>query len=130
MLHLKIIGILLILLGLMHLAFPKYFRWKQELGSLSLINRQMMVIHTFFVALVVFLMGLLCLLNPDDLENTALGKSVSLGLAIFWIFRLLIQFFGYSPLLWKGRRFETSVHIIFSIFWIYVSSVFLIISFG
>ncbi len=73
MLHLKIIGILLILLGLMHLAFPKYFRWKQELGSLSLINRQMMVIHTFFVALVVFLMGLLCLLNPDDLENTALG---------------------------------------------------------
>ena len=47
--HLKIIGTLLIALALIHLVFPKYFNWKTELQSLSLINRQMMSIHTFFM---------------------------------------------------------------------------------
>lgn len=38
--------------------------------------------------------------------------------------KLFIQFFGYSPKLWKGKLFETAVHIIFSFLWIYISFVF------
>tara|TARA_R110000737_G_scaffold217581_1_gene233983 strand:- start:720 stop:905 length:186 start_codon:yes stop_codon:yes gene_type:complete len=45
--HLKIIGVLLMALALVHIIFPKYFNWKEELKSLSLINKQMMTIHTF-----------------------------------------------------------------------------------
>ena len=66
-LHLKIIGILLITLALVHIVFPKYFNWEKELGSLSLINRQMMTVHTFFIALMIFLMGLLCLTSSNEL---------------------------------------------------------------
>ena len=54
--HLKIIGILLMLLALVHTIFPRYFNWKNELKELSLMNRQMMKIHTFFIAVTVFLM--------------------------------------------------------------------------
>ncbi len=82
--HYKIIGVLLMLLALIHIIFPKYFHWKDELKSLSLINREMMTIHTLFIAVVVFLMGLLCLTSATALIETDLGKRISLGLGIFW----------------------------------------------
>lgn len=123
--HFKIIGLLLMTLALVHVIFPKYFNWKEELKSLSLINRQMMTVHTFFIALVVFLMGLLCLTSTTELIETKLGKTISLGLGIFWSIRLFIQFFGYSTELWKGKTFETVVHILFSLLWTYLSVVFL-----
>jgi len=122
--HLKIIGVLLIALSLVHFVFPKYFKWDKELSSLSLINRQLMTVHTFFIALTVFLMGLLCATSTNELIDTELGKKISLGLAIFWTIRLFIQFFGYSSNLWKGKTFETTVHILFSFLWTYLSLVF------
>ena len=127
--HLQIIGTLLILLSLIHIVFPSYFNWKKELISLSLMNRQMMGVHTFFIAFVVSLMGLLCLTASADLIETSLGRKVSFGLALFWSTRLFFQLFIYSPKLWKGKRFETIVHIIFTLLWLYVSSIFSIIAF-
>ena len=53
--HYKIIGIILIALAFSHVIFPKYFKWEKELKSLSLINQQIMKVHTFFIALVVLL---------------------------------------------------------------------------
>jgi len=124
--QIKIIGCLFILLAFFHIAFPKYFNWKQDLGSLSLINREMMYIHTFFIAFGIFLMGLLCLTSSDALLNTTFGKRVSLGIGIFWAVRLYFQFFVFSRNLWKGKAFETTVHILFALFWTYVSAIFLL----
>jgi hypothetical protein len=121
--HLIIIGIIFIILALIHIIFPKYFEWEKEFRSLSLINRQIMKVHTIFIAFNVFLMGLLLLTSSNELIETNLGKKIILGLAIFWTFRLVIQFFGYSSKLWKGKLFETTVHIIFSLLWIYISFV-------
>ncbi len=129
-LHLKIIGSLLIILALVHVIFPKYFNWKSEFHLVSLINRQMMYVHTFFLALVVFLMGLLCLSSSKEILETPLGNRIALGFAIFWTIRLVIQFFGYSSELWKGKKFETIVHILFSILWTYVSGVFWLVYFS
>jgi hypothetical protein len=122
--HFKLIGVLLIVLSLVHVFFPKYFRWKEELSTISLINRQMMYVHTFFIALVVFLMGVLCLLSPIALETTTIGKTITLGLGIFWFARLVVQLFGYSSLLWLGKKPETIIHVIFTLAWMYFSSVF------
>ncbi len=68
--HLKIIGALLVMLAAIHVIFPRYFNWEKETRSLSLINRQMMYVHTFFIAFVVALMGLLCLTTSEDLPTT------------------------------------------------------------
>ncbi|MCU7616816.1 hypothetical protein NZ698_06365 [Chryseobacterium sp. PBS4-4] len=121
--HLIIIGIIFTVLALIHIIFPKYFEWEKEFRSLSLINRQIMKVHTIFIAFTVFLMGLLLLTSSSELMETNLGEKIILGLAIFWTFRLVIQFFGYSSKLWKGKLFETTVHIIFSLLWIYISFV-------
>ena len=123
--HLKITGIILIVLSMVHIAFPRYFKWVDELGPLSLINRQMMYVHTFFVAFVLLLMGILCLSSAADMPATVLGKRLSLGLGIFWLVRLFIQFFVYSSKLWRGKRFETGIHILFALLWTYFSAVFL-----
>lgn len=123
--HFKIIGVLLMLLAFIHIFFPKYFNWKNELKPLQLINRQMMTVHTFFVAFCVFLMGLLCFISSTDLTTTKLGRTITLGLGIFWTVRLFFQLFVYSSNLWKGKKFETTMHILFSLLWIYLSGVFL-----
>ena len=128
--HLTIIGVLLIALALIHVIFPKYFNWKEELKHLSLMNRQMMTVHTFFIALMVFLIGVLCVTSTTELIETNLGKKVSLGIGIFWSIRLVFQLFVYSPKLWKGKRFETFTHILFTLFWIYFGTVFLSIYLG
>ena len=124
-LHLKIIGSLLIVLALAHIGFPRHFKWKEELKSISIINRQMMYFHSFFIAFAVFLMGLLCMTSSSELIGTVLGKRISLGLGLFWTTRLFIQFFGYSSKVWKGKTFETTVHILFALFWVYLSAVFI-----
>jgi len=88
-----------------------------------------MYVHSYFIACVIFLIGLLCLTSSNELLSTTLGKRISLGLGIFWTARLLVQFFGYSSKIWKGKSFETTVHVLFSIFWTYLSVVFMLIYF-
>lgn len=116
-LALKISGIILVFLGLIHAVFPTYFKWKEELKSLSLINKQIMEVHTFFLAVILVLMGLLAWFFPEELCTTSLGQAISCGLAIFWGLRLYFQFFVYSSVLWRGKPFETTIHILFSIIW-------------
>jgi hypothetical protein len=115
---------------MMHAGFPRKFAWKMEFASVSMMNRQMMYVHTFFIALTLLLMGILCLTSSQDLVTTSLGRRVLLGFAIFWFARLLIQFFGYSSELWRGKRFETIVHVVFSLIWSYFTSIFAIAAFG
>jgi hypothetical protein len=126
-LHLKIAGFCLIGLSLVHAIFPRQFNWKQELSSLSIINREMMYVHTLFIAFTLFLVGVLCLTSSADLVNTRLGKRISLGLGIFWALRLFVQLGGYSSKTWRGKSLETKVHILFSIFWAYLSVIFILI---
>lgn len=124
----EITGGLLIALALLHVAFPRRFRWREETADLGLLTRQILYVHTFFIALTVFLMGLLCVTSADDLMHTELGRRISMGLAAFWGIRLVIQFVGYSPELWRGKAFETTMHVLFSLFWAFLTLLFLRIS--
>ncbi len=122
--HLKILGYLFVILAFAHAFFSKYFNWKQELNQISLINKQMMEVHTFFIALIVLGIGLLNIFYSHELITNSLGKPISFGLFIFWLIRLIFQFFVYSSKLWRGKKFETVVHILFSFFWIYCTWVY------
>ena len=128
--QLNVIGFLLVILALLHVAFARYFNWRQEFAAVSLINRQMMYVHTFFVAFTVFLIGVLCLTSAAELVGTPLGRKLALGCGAFWLARLVIQFFGYSSQLWRGKRFETIVHVVFSLLWSYLSAIFLLVGMG
>lgn len=129
-LQLYIAGTLFILLAIVHVIFPRYFRWKEELSTISLINKEMMYVHTFFIALVVFLMGALLISSADMLVGTILGKRVCLGLSFFWMVRFWFQFFGYSSSLWRGKKKETAIHIVFAVFWLYCAVLFFMVYLG
>jgi hypothetical protein len=126
---LEIAGFLLIGLGLLHAVFPRYFRWREETAGLTLLTRQILHVHTFFIGLTVCLMGILCLTSAADLIHTPLGRRICLGLGGFWGIRLAIQFFGYSPRLWRGKPFETTMHALFSLLWVFLTFLFLRIYF-
>ncbi len=113
-------GSLLVILALLHAFIPAKLNWKTELPKLSIINRQLMQVHTMFIALTVLFMGVLTAVCRTELTGTILGKKICTGLAIFWGIRLCIQFFGYSSETWKGKKFETVIHWLSICFWTYL----------
>jgi hypothetical protein len=129
-LQLQIVGGILMVLALVHVIFPRYFNWKEELVGLQLVNRQIMEVHTFFIALAVGLIGLLCLSSAHELVTSTLGRRVAGGLAVFWGLRWYFQFFVYSSKLWKGKPFETTVHVAFSLLWTYLTVLFVLVAMG
>ena len=128
--HLHILGAMFVILSMLHVGFPRYFRWKEQLHALSLINRQMVQVHTAFIALGIFLMGSLCLTSAHELLNDPLGHRICIGLGVFWAMRLVVQLFVYSTDLWRGKAFETTVHILFTLLWTYATATFLVIGWG
>lgn len=127
--HIKIIGLMFIALGCSHVLFPYLFQWKKDLGNLLLINKQLMYVHTFFIALMLILIGVLCFASASALLETVLGRQICIGLSIFWLMRLGIQLFGFSSVLWKGKTKEKVIHYMFIMLWSYCTSVFIFAAF-
>lgn len=118
--HLKMVGLLQLLLAFAHLFFPRRFAWREELARLSLLNRQMFLVHCFFIVLTLVLFGVLSLgFTGLLMERTPLAKVVLTGLCVFWLARLVVQFFVYDSKLWRGNRFNTMAHVLFSLLWGY-----------
>jgi uncharacterized Tic20 family protein len=71
-------------------AFLALLKPAEELARLSLLNWQISVVYANFIALVLVLTGLLCLMLPETalLLPTALAKAVMTGLVVFWAARL------------------------------------------
>jgi len=123
--HLRLAGVLQIALALLHLSFPKRFHWKEELARLSPLNRQIFMVHTFFICLVLMLAGSLSLLAPRSLlERTALAPLVLAGFSGFWAIRLVFQWFVYDRSHWRGSRFNTVMHWLLSALWAYLALVY------
>jgi hypothetical protein len=124
-LALRIAGALLLLLALAHVPIARRFEWRTDAMRLSPFNRQVMLVHAFFVALTVGLMGLLTLGWADQLVTpNPLGVPVAAGLTIFWAARLYCQWFVYERALWRHKRYETVVHMGFTILWAFLTVVF------
>ena len=125
LLHLRIVGLLMAWLAAVNLFVPKVFRWREELASISLLNRQIFQVHGMFIVLTLALFSALLLTAADALlEPTRLSRAMLAGLTIFWGLRMLAQWFVYSPEIWRGHRFNTVMHYLFSTLWIYVTGVF------
>lgn len=123
--NLRLVGLLLAILGLSHAYFPRRFGWREECEQLSPLTREVHFVHNAYIGLFCFLNGILCLFFAGDLlAPSRLAGAVLTGLTVFWGSRLVVQLFVYSRDLWRGKRFETGVHILFSLFWTYLAVVF------
>jgi hypothetical protein len=125
LIHLRIVGILLVLLGLSHAFFDRYFGWEQELSVVSLLTRRVFFVHSFFIALGVVLAGAVSFMYADAfVRPAALSRGLLAAMATFWLCRLLAQFFAYDSAIWRGDRFRTSMHVAFALLWCYVTAIY------
>ncbi len=123
--HLKFVGLALMVLAVAHIPIHRHFKWKAETAVLTLLTRQIFHVHTFFVALTVWMFGALTFFFTDELlKPSKLSIIILLGFAMFWAIRLFVQFFVYDSKLWQGKKFETTMHIIFTCFWVYCVAVY------
>jgi len=124
-LHLRIAGALLLLLAAAHVFFPKQLGWKEDLAKLTLLNRQIFLVHVSFIVLILVLFGVLALGFAADLvAPSRLAAAVLGGLTLFWGLRLITQQFIYDRTLWRGNRRNTILHVLASLLWCYLTAVF------
>lgn len=116
---------MLLLLAAAHFTFPKRFDWSVELPRLTLLNRQMFLVHVAYIVVLLTSMGLLSLVFTDALlERTRLAQLVTAWLSLFWLSRLIVQWFVYDRQLWCGNRLNTAVHFLFTVLWCYLALVY------
>ena len=101
-LHLRIVGLLLLVLVALNMYVPRWFNWKGELASLSLLNRQIFQVHAAFICVILTMFATLALFYARELlEPTPLSRAVLAALTMFWFLRLLAQWFVYDGRLWR-----------------------------
>ena len=124
---LRVAGAGLILLAVLHIPISRHLRWREESERMSLASASVFRVHTFFICVVLALMGLPALVSPQIfLEPSTAGAWLTWSIAAFWALRLFFQFFVYPAELWRGKRFETAMHVWFSLVWASLMVVFVL----
>jgi hypothetical protein len=124
-LHLQVAGAMLVAVGLGHVALPKALGWSAEMTRLSLLNRQVSYVHTFFIGMACVQFGLLALFaHAELLRGGHLARAVLTGAVAFWGGRLLVQLLVFDSSLWRGRLLTVGGHLAFVGLWTYETAVF------
>ena len=84
-------GIFNLLFAVFHLFFWKLFNWKDELKSISFINRNIMQVLNLCLAFVFIIFSYISIFHTDEMLNTELGLSLTLCISVFWFLRSLEQ---------------------------------------
>lgn len=122
---LRIAGAGLILLAILHVPIGKQLKWGQDVKRLTPVNASIFHVHTFFICLVLVMMGLPSLVDPKIfLEKSRAGNWLAWSIASFWAIRLYFQWFVYQADLWRGKRLETAVHWWFTFVWLGLATLF------
>ncbi len=122
---LRITGAGLILLALLHVPISRQLQWREDAARMSDVNAAIFHVHSFFIGLVLAMMGLPCLIDPGVfLEKSRAATWASWSISVFWLIRLYCQWFVYSANLWHGKSLETGMHYGFTCLWISLTAVF------
>lgn len=94
---------LLFIGGIYHLAFAafhvlfwKLFRWKDDLSSLTVINRGVMQILNLRLIFVFLVFAYVSFFHSTELLTTGVGKVLLLANALFWLGRAIEQIFFFG----------------------------------
>ncbi|MFB7507323.1 hypothetical protein [Streptomyces broussonetiae] len=123
--QLRLVGAALIGMGLLHVVVPRVLDWPGDLGSTSLLTRQVSYAHLFFIGLTCVLLGALPLAFARELlSGDPLPTVLLCGQTLFWGLRWAMEFVYFSPRLWRGHRLRTAGHVALSVLWTWVTAVF------
>ena len=76
---------------------PKLLNWKEELAKTTVLIRQMFWTYAGYILVINPSFGLLSVFGTEELlDQTFLASVVTLFIAVYWISRVLIQFFYFD----------------------------------
>ncbi len=85
-------GVFHLALAIFHLFFWRIFHWKEDLASLTRINRAITQILNLCLTFLFFIMAYVSFVHAAELISTPLGRTMLASIALFWILRLILQF--------------------------------------
>ncbi len=88
-----------------NLALPRRLHYRENLAKVSPMIRQMFVVHSIYIVLVLLLFGVLCLLFAPELAGASpMGRFLAAAMSIFWLLRIPVQVFYYDADLRRQNR--------------------------
>jgi len=87
----KATGVYCLGFAVFHLLFWRLFNWKEDLRSLSFLNRAIMQVLNLCLTFAFVLFGYIGLVHTDEMVGTSLGRSLLAWLALFWLLRAVEQ---------------------------------------
>jgi hypothetical protein len=123
-----IAGGLQLFIASLNVVLPKKLNYAENLAKVSTIVRQVFVVHSVYIGLILVFFGLLSLLFAPELAGaTTLGRFLSAFLAVFWSLRVGIQLFYYDPALKRQNRLA---HFVFTLIFVYLAAVYTVAAIG
>ncbi len=90
-------GAIQLVVAALNLALPRVLGYRENLPRLEPIVRQVFVIHSIYIVLVLLIFGGLCVGFAGELASgSTLGRYLSASFAVFWLLRLGFQLFYYD----------------------------------
>ncbi|MBL8204557.1 MAG: hypothetical protein JNM09_10035 [Blastocatellia bacterium] len=78
-----------------HLLFWRLFDWRAELKRLSYLNSGVMQVLNLCLSFIFLLFAFVSLWHTQELLTAGIGRTVAVGIGLFWFFRFILQ-----PMFW------------------------------
>jgi len=92
----KIGGIYHIGFALFHIMFWKIFKWKEDLSGLKRVNSAIMQVLNLCLTFCFIFFAYISLFHTEELILSAIGRSILVFIAIFWLMRAIEQFIFFN----------------------------------
>ena len=115
-------GVIHLLIAVANFFLPRMLRYRENLGRVTPIIRQIFLVHAAYIVLVLLGFSGLCLFFADDLAGRSLlGRCLSGFLAVFWLSRVGLQTVYYDR---ATKRDHPGGNLVFSTAFLYLGVVF------
>ena len=101
----KIGGLFNLALAIFHLFFWQLFNWREDLRSLSYLNRGIMQALNLTLTFVFIVFAYLSLVHTYELYLTTLGRSLLLSISVLFMLRAIMQVVYFRLMHWGSRAF-------------------------
>ena len=101
----KLGGFYNILLIIFHVMFWRIFNWREDLKTLSFLNKSTMQVLNISITLVFAIFSYISFVHTNELLNTDLGNTLLALIAIFWFARSAQQVIFYKLKHWGSWAF-------------------------
>jgi hypothetical protein len=114
-----------VVLVLASFAIPKVLRWRSELSKVKPLVRQMFWTYAAYILGMNLAFGMLSILLRKELASqTYLAGCVTGFIAIYWISRILIQFFYFERSDFPKGKLNKLAEVLLVILFIFLSTVY------